>query len=36
VRIAFCVSEEDLGEGLRRMVRFASRVKEKAGFERYR
>jgi len=31
VRIAFCVSDEDLGEGLRRMVRFASRVKEKAG-----
>ena len=31
VRIAFCVSDEELGEGLRRMVRFAARVKEKAG-----
>src|SRR3989442_65840 len=29
VRIAFCVSDEELGEGLRRMVRFAARVSEK-------
>jgi len=31
VRIAFCVSDEELGEGLRRMVRFAAkrRAKEK-------
>jgi aspartate aminotransferase len=31
VRIAFCVSDEELGEGLRRMVRFAER--RRAGAE---
>jgi aspartate aminotransferase len=31
VRIAFCVSDEDLSEGLRRMVRFAAKRRAKAG-----
>jgi aspartate aminotransferase len=30
VRIAFCVSDEDLGEGLRRMVRFAARERARS------
>lgn len=33
VRIAFCVSDEDLGEGLRRMVRFAARARSGSGAE---
>jgi aspartate/methionine/tyrosine aminotransferase len=31
VRIAFCVSDEDLREGLTRMVRFAERARSKRG-----
>jgi aspartate aminotransferase len=31
VRIAFCVSDEELGEGLRRMVRFAAKRRANAG-----
>lgn len=31
VRIAFCVSDEELGEGLRRMVKFGARLAAKAG-----
>lgn len=31
VRIAFCVSDEELKEGLTRMVRFADRVRSKQG-----
>lgn len=31
VRIAFCVSDEELKEGLTRMVRFADRVRAKSG-----
>ena len=34
VRIAFCVSDEELGEGLRRMVRFAERASERHAVRR--